>query len=45
MVDLQAGELAFQLAYFLNVCLHRLLVAIPFLIDLLNDKKRVAIYK
>jgi hypothetical protein len=45
MMNLQAGEFAFQLAHFLHISIHCLLVAIPFLVDLLNNKKRVAIYK
>jgi hypothetical protein len=45
IMNLQAGEFAFQLAHFLYISIHCLLVAVPFLVDLLNDKKRVAIYK
>jgi hypothetical protein len=45
MVNLQAGEVAFQLAHFLYISIHRLLVAVPFLVDLLNNKKGIAIYK
>jgi hypothetical protein len=45
MVNLQAGEIAFQLAHFLYISIHRVLVAVPFLVDLLNNKKRIAIYK
>jgi hypothetical protein len=45
MMNLQAGELAFQLAHFLHISVHCLLVAIPFLVDLLNNKKRVAVYE
>jgi hypothetical protein len=45
MMDLQAGEFAFQFAHFLYVRLHCLLVAVPFLVDLLDYKKRVAVYK
>jgi hypothetical protein len=45
MMNFQAGELAFQLAHFLHISVHCFLVAIPFLVDLLNNKKRVAIYK
>jgi hypothetical protein len=45
MMNFQAREFAFQLAHFLHISIHCLLVAIPFLVDLLNNKKRVAIYK
>jgi hypothetical protein len=45
MMNLLAGEFAFQFAYFLYIGIHCLLVAVPFLVDLLNDKKRIAIYK
>jgi hypothetical protein len=45
MMNLQAGEVAFQLAHFLYISIHRLLVAVPFLVDLLNNKKGIAIYK
>jgi hypothetical protein len=45
MMNLQAGEIACQFAHFLYISLHCLLVAVPFLVDLLNNKKRVAIYK
>jgi hypothetical protein len=45
MMNLQAGEVAFQFAHFLYISIHCLFVAVPFLVDLLNDKKRVAIYK
>jgi hypothetical protein len=45
MMNLQAREFAFQLAHFLHISIHCLLVAIPFFVDLLNNKERVAIYK
>jgi hypothetical protein len=45
MMNLQAGEFAFQFAHFLYVSIHCLRVAVPFLVDLLNNKKRIAIYK
>jgi hypothetical protein len=45
MVNLQAGEFALQLAHFLYISIHRLLVAVPFFVDMLNDKERIAIHK
>jgi hypothetical protein len=45
MMNLQAGEFSFQFAYFLYIGIHCLLDAVPFLVDLLNDKKRIVIYK
>jgi hypothetical protein len=45
MVNLQAGKLILQLAYFLYIGIHHLLVAVPLFVDLLNHKKRVAIHK
>jgi hypothetical protein len=45
MMNLQAGKFIFQLAHFLYISVHHLLVAVPLFVDLLNDKKRIAIYK
>jgi hypothetical protein len=45
VMNLQAREIAFLLAHFLYISVHRILVAVPFLVDLLNNKKRIAIYK
>jgi hypothetical protein len=45
VVNLQARKLILQLAYFLYIGIHRLLVAVPLFVDLLNHKKRVAIHK
>jgi hypothetical protein len=45
MVNLEAGKFAFQLAHFLDISVHRLLVAVPLFVDLLNDKKGIAIHK
>jgi hypothetical protein len=39
MMNLQAGKFIFQLAYFLYISVHYLLVAVPHFVDLLNDKK------
>jgi hypothetical protein len=45
MMNLQAGKFVFQFAHFLDIGVHRLLVAVPLFVDLLNDKKRVTIQK
>jgi hypothetical protein len=45
MMNLQARKFVFQLAHFLYIGVHHLLVAVPLFVDLLNDKKRVAIRK
>jgi hypothetical protein len=45
VMNLQARKFVFQLAHFLNIGVHRLLVAVPLFVDLLNDKKRVTIRK
>jgi hypothetical protein len=45
MVNLQAGEFTLQLAHFLYISFHHILVIVPFFVDLLNDKKRIAIHK
>jgi hypothetical protein len=45
MMNLQAGKFAFQLAHFLDIGVHHLLVTVPLFVDFLNDKKRVAIHK
>jgi hypothetical protein len=37
MMNLQARKLAFQLAHFLYISVHGLLVAVPLFVDLLND--------
>jgi hypothetical protein len=39
MMNLQAGKLIFQLANFLYIGVHCLLVAVPLFVDLLNDQK------
>jgi hypothetical protein len=39
MMNLQVGKFIFQLAHFLYISIHRLLVAVPLFVDLLNDKK------
>jgi hypothetical protein len=39
MMNLQTGKLVFQLANFLYISVHRLLVAVPLFVDLLNHKK------
>jgi hypothetical protein len=44
-MNLQAGKFVFQLAHFLHIGVHRLLVAVPLFVDLLNNKKRIAIDK
>jgi hypothetical protein len=44
-VNLQAGKFVFQLAHFLYISVHHLLVVVPLFVDLLNDKERIAIYK
>jgi hypothetical protein len=45
MMNLQAGKFVFQLARFLYIGVHHLLVAVPLFVDLLNDKKRIATHK
>jgi hypothetical protein len=45
MVNFQAGKFILQLAYFLDISVHRLLVAVALFVDLLNDKKRIAVYE
>jgi hypothetical protein len=45
MMNLQAGKFILQLAHFLYISVHRLLVAVPLFVDFLNDKKRIAVYK
>jgi hypothetical protein len=45
MMNLQAGKFILQLAHFLYTGVHRLLVAVLLFVDLLNDKKRIAVYK
>jgi hypothetical protein len=44
MMNLQAEKFVFQLAYFLYIGVHRLIVAVPLFVDLLNDKKRIAVH-
>jgi hypothetical protein len=45
MMNFPAEKFILQLAYFLYIGVHHLLVAVPLFVDLLNDKKRIAIYK
>jgi hypothetical protein len=45
MVNLQAGKFSFQLAHLLHISIHRLFVAVPLFVDLLNNEKRITIYK
>jgi hypothetical protein len=45
MMNLQARKFILQLAHFLYIGVHHLLVAVPLFFDLVNDKKRIAIYK
>jgi hypothetical protein len=45
MMNLQARKFVFQLAHFLYISVHRPLVAVSLFVDLLNDKKRIAIYE
>jgi hypothetical protein len=45
MMNFQARKFILQLAHFLYIDIHHLLVAVPLFVDLLNDKKRIAIYK
>jgi hypothetical protein len=44
-MNLQAGKFVFQLAHFLYIGVHRLLVAVPLFVDLLHNKKGIAIHK
>jgi hypothetical protein len=37
MMKLQARKFVFQLAHFLYISVHHLLVAVPLFVDLLND--------
>jgi hypothetical protein len=39
MMNLQARKFIFQLAHFVYISIHGLLVAVPLFVDLLNDKK------
>jgi hypothetical protein len=39
MMNLQARKFIFQLAHFLYISVHHLLVAVSLFVDLLNDKK------
>ena len=38
VVDFQSGELIFKFSNFFNVCVHGILVDVPFLIDLLDNE-------
>jgi hypothetical protein len=38
VVDFQSAELVFKLSDFFNVCVHGILVDVPFLIDLLDNE-------
>ena len=38
VVDFQFGELVFEFSDFFNVCVHGILVDVPFLIDLLDNE-------
>jgi hypothetical protein len=45
MMNLQVGKFIFHLAHFLYISVHGLLIAVPLFVNLLNDKKQIAIYK
>jgi hypothetical protein len=45
MMNLKAGKFIFQLAHFLYISVHHLLVPVPLFVDLLKNKKRITIYK
>ena len=38
VVDFQSSELVFELSDFFHVCVHCILVDVPFFIDLLDDE-------
>jgi hypothetical protein len=45
MMDLESGELVLELAYFLNIRVHGVLVDVPLLVDMFNHYQGVAVDK
>jgi hypothetical protein len=43
VVNFQPQELALELAYFHNICVHGILVDVPLLVDLLHHQKGVTV--